>query len=578
MPSKTPKFDESLNQIFSTLVPHERVCNACEKNFQIEAEDIEFLKKLRVPPPTLCPRCRLQRRMAHRCQLKPAFQKKRCSGPDHTEDVLTFLDANSNTVVYDDEYYRSDEWDGLNFGVSYDAEKSFFDQFTSFAPRIPRQTLFKDPSNVKSDYAIGGMSASNCYYVAVPLFSENLQYGSSGFYSKDSIDFLNLSNSENCYSCVNVYRSFDCKFSINSSDCFSSSFLYDCKNCSDCFGTTNLRNKRYVFFNQQLTKEEYFCKLLEVDLGSQNVLEEYKTRFAELTRGAIRKNLDNQKVAGSVGNDLRQANNCYNCFQINRGENLRHTALVLEQMTDCMDFFGGALSSLAYETTAISDATLVLFSIWIRTGQNVEYSMECNNVQNVFGCVGLKNKKFCIFNMQYNEEECWPKLDDIKCAMLEMGEYGEFFPMTMSAIAYNDSSAQVEFPLKEQEVRSRSLLWHNKSGAGPAIDQSKLIQTADLPGNIKGTDDSILNRVIICAESGRPFRFTPYELEFYRKHRIALPRLHPDVRIDKLFEYSLPFHLYDDICKKCEKEMKSGYDPTLGYKVYCEQCYQQEVI
>lgn len=579
MPNKTPKFNAALDRIFSILVPHERVCKQCGLNFQIETEDIEFLKKLRVPPPTLCPRCRLQRRAAYRANVRPIFHKKICSAPGHTEEVLTYLHEKSATIVYDDDYYRSDEWEPFSFGISYTPDSSFFEQFAKLTSTVPRQTLGKDPNHVNCKYVLGGKSAKNCYYVVTPYFSENLQYGTNGLYSKDSIAFFDLDYSENCYSCVNVARCFDCKFSINSSDCVSSSFIFDCKNCFDCFGATNLRNGRYVFFNEQLSKEEYFCKLLEIDLGSYTVLEDYKARFKELMKDAIYKNLDNLKTNNSTGNALRNCNNCVNCFRVmaGGGENLRHTVLA-EKLTDCMDFYGGVTSTLLYESSAVTDASRVFFSILVRVGQQAEYSLECNNVTNVFGCIGLKNKSFCIFNKQYEEDEYWPRLDELKTAMLARGEYGEFFPIGLSPIAYNESAASVEFPLTKDEATNLGYLWHEENVAGPKVDPATLIQASDLPDNIRDIDDSILHKAVLCIESGRPFRFNKEELTFYRKHRLALPRLHPDVRILKLLEHRIPYRLWDDVCKQCGKEMKSGYDPTKNYKVYCESCYQQEIV
>ncbi|MDR2189802.1 MAG: hypothetical protein LBP53_01010 [Candidatus Peribacteria bacterium] len=43
-------------------------------------------------------------------------------------------------------------------------------------------------------------------------------------------------------------------------------------------------------------------------------------------------------------------------------------------------------------------------------------------------------------------------------------------------------------------------------------------------------DDSVLKKVIICKESQRPFIIQKLELDFYRKMRLPLPKLHPDVR------------------------------------------------
>lgn len=574
--SKTPKFDAALDQVFSTLVPHSRTCRQCNTSFNIEKEDIEFLKKLRVPPPTLCPRCRLQQLMAFGIG-KPAFHKKSCAVPGHTEKVLTFVSTDNQAIVYDDEYYRGDAWDAKEFAVNYDASGSFFDQFNEFTKRVPRQTLYADPKNTNSPYAVGGIELAHSYYVNGSIYGENLQYGSTSLYSKDTVNFLDIEHCEKCYEVTRVKRSFDCKFCIDCSDCMSSSFLIDCKNCSDCFGGANLRNKRYIFWGEQLSRDDYFAKIAEFNLGNYTTLQECKNNFRNLRHRAIFKNLTNIKSINSTGNELGNCNNCIECFQVfEGGENLRHVVSV-QKITDSMDYYGGVTSSLIYMSCGTADASRVPFSILVRTGQDSEFCIECNNITNCFGCVALKNKSFCVFNKQYTENEYWDIIDTIKLDMLTRGEYGEFFSPSTSQIAYNESAAYAEFPLSKSEVTGRGWHWADPDIL-PDIDPSALIRADDLPDNIKGVSDDILHKAVLCMESGRPFRLTPYELNFYRQHNLPLPRLHPDVRIDKLLENRIPYHLYDDTCKKCGEAIKSGYDPAKGYNVYCESCYQKEVV
>ncbi|MDP2670454.1 MAG: hypothetical protein Q8O99_06085 [bacterium] len=43
-------------------------------------------------------------------------------------------------------------------------------------------------------------------------------------------------------------------------------------------------------------------------------------------------------------------------------------------------------------------------------------------------------------------------------------------------------------------------------------------------------DDSIINKIILCEVSQKPFRIIKQELEFYRKHDLPLPRKHPELR------------------------------------------------
>ena len=71
MISKTPKFDSAIEKILTALVPHVRICKwkglhqYCEGEFNIEEEDIKFLKMFRVPAPNFCPTCRRMKRLSN---------------------------------------------------------------------------------------------------------------------------------------------------------------------------------------------------------------------------------------------------------------------------------------------------------------------------------------------------------------------------------------------------------------------------------------------------------------------------------------------------------------------------------
>src|SRR3989338_11485568 len=98
----------------------------------------------------------------------------------------------------------------------------------------------------------------------------------------------------------------------------------------------------------------------------------------------------------------------------------------------------------------------------IRTGLEMEYCVECNNCEYCFGCVGLKNKKYCIFNKQYSADEYWKLVDDIKSAMLKNKEYGEFFPLNYRPFNYSDSNASIYFPLSKQEIIKNNCILKKK--------------------------------------------------------------------------------------------------------------------
>jgi len=578
--SQTPIFDKAINEILIALSPHQRTCPQCGSVFDIFQEDIEFYKKLKVSPPTLCPSCRLQRRLGHRLNLLPIFYKKTCAAPNHQEKILSFFSEKNPVKVYDDQYYFSDKWEALECARDYDFQKTFFEQFHQLALVVPHKALFHDPKSVNCDYVVGGVASKNCYYVGVPYRSENIYYGSVPAYCKDCLEVMDSDNCEQCYEIVYCEHCYNCHFCQECRDCLNSWFLYDCRGCSFCFGCVNLRNKQYYFLNQPLNKEEYQHKINEIKTESRKVLREYQTKFSEILHGAIRKGINNVRAQNSLGDLLRNCRNCFYCFRIlsGGGESLRYVSDA-EKVADLMDVFGSTNSSLCYESTGIGDSSQIKFSLHLRANcREMEYCVECQNSQYCFGCIGLKNKQYCIFNKQHSEQDYWQTVDKIKSDMLERGEYGQFFPLSISLMPYQDSTAQIEFPLTKEEIIKNN--WHWQDEVASDIDLSKFqtVKTEGLPDDIVDVSDDILDKVILCEQTGKPFRLTKFELDFYRSHKLPLPAVHPLQRIKNRFAFRHPFKLWQYPCSNCGRMMYSGWDPAKKYKVYCERCYLDKVV
>ena len=53
-----------------------KVCQNCSHDFVIESDDFTFYEKIKVPPPTFCPECRLVRRMNFKNER--SFYKRSC--------------------------------------------------------------------------------------------------------------------------------------------------------------------------------------------------------------------------------------------------------------------------------------------------------------------------------------------------------------------------------------------------------------------------------------------------------------------------------------------------------------------
>ena len=86
----------------------------------------------------------------------------------------------------------------------------------------------------------------------------------------------------------------------------------------------------------------------------------------------------------------------------------------------------------------------------VRT-HHVWYSMNCYDSSYLFGCDGLRNKQYCIFNKQYTKEEYEVLVTKIIGHMQQTGERGEFFPSSMSSFGYNETVANEYYPINKEE-------------------------------------------------------------------------------------------------------------------------------
>ncbi|MEE8131559.1 MAG: hypothetical protein V3T98_00720 [Candidatus Paceibacterota bacterium] len=590
--SKTPNFDQALDEILSNLLPHQKTCLQCGSIFDIFQEDIEFYRKLKVPPPKLCPDCRKQRRFGFYNNILK-FYKKDCSAhqgekaKSRTElcsstGVISTFPPESPYKIFDLKHWWSDKWGGEDFARDYDFNKPFFEQFQKLNLLVPHPAIVHYWKGViNSPYTISIINAKNCYFTAVSGYLENVHYSHWAGTSKDCLDLLNSSECENSYELVGSGGCYNCKFCQDCMSCIDSAFLYDCKNCQNCFGCSNLKHKSYCFFNKQLTKEEYNKRIQEINLGNRDTINEYIKKFEALIKKSIRRNLYNgRKNINSFGDNIWEAKNCYQVF---RGvwvmENLRYCVDVVNSKDSMELWIVGPHVNLCYELIEAYDCSNIKFSYFIKDGLDLEYCLECHNCQNCFGCVGLRNKKYHIFNKPYSENDYWKKLDEIKTKMLKDGEYGEFFPLSMALHPYNNTYASVEFPLSEKEARQNGWDWYDDESEADT-GNLEVIEAKDLPKDIKDIDDNILNKAIICEASKKPFRIIKAELDFYRKNNLPIPAKHPYQRLLERFQKRNPSKIWKSSCVKCNNDMYTSYPPEKQkeLKIYCEACYLKEVV
>ncbi len=229
---------------------------------------------------------------------------------------------------------------------------------------------------------------------------------------------------------------------------------------------------------------------------------------------------------------------------------------------------------------SINNGISVYHDMFIAIGwdiSNCTYCYSCFNSKNLFGCVWLRNKEYCIFNKQYTKQEYEELIPQIITHMQETWERWEFFPSNMSPFGYNETLAQEYFPLTKDAAIGQWFHWMEKEYPINIPQWMETIQAQDLPEQIKNIDDSILKKTIICESSWKPFRIVKPELEIYIKYNLPLPLKHPDVRHAERMKLRNPRKLRDRKCDNCWADIKTSYSPEREEQMWCEQCYTKEI-
>ena len=549
----------------------QKKCRNCSSIFVIAPDDFSFYEKIQVPPPTFCPTCRAIRRMVWWNEHNLYRKKDALTGTE----VFSSYPETSSIKVYDRDYWWSDSWDPEEFAREYDVNRSFFEQFHDLLLAVPWPS--RDVQRlVNSDYSNQASDLKNCYLVFNSGMSENCLYGVSSLGVRDSIDFYFCGSSELCYELSFGDNCYGCFFSTDVSNSRNVWFSRDCHDCNDCFGCVNLRSKQYYIYNQPYTKESYKEAIKSLNLGSYASIQEIERQVREFWRSLPYRFAHSLQNTKSVGEYLYNSKNTRYSYQVLGAENVAYSQNMSRGIKDSMDYTSwGNNAELIYESINVGEnARNIKFSYACWPGcSDLEYCVNCVSSSDCFGCVGLRKKQYCIFNKQYSKEEYESTVARIKENMKKAGEYGEFFPTSLSSLAYNESVAVDMFPKTKAEAESEGYRWRESEERNFQFT----ISNSQLPDHIADISDTIAKEVIECGGCHRAYRILDRELEFYRRFLIPVPRLCHRCRYDKRKELRNPIRWWKRNCAKCNVEIETTFSPDRPEVVYCEECYQNEV-
>ncbi len=593
-----------------------RSCASCQSSFVIEPEDLAFYAKMEVPAPTWCPSCRFQRRLAFSNEWH-VFKK-----PDAKDGSLAFssISPTSKAKIYANDDWFSDSWDPLSYGREYDFTRPFFAQFKELFYQVPLQA--RAATNLEnSDYCIMAAWLKNCYLVSTSDYTQDSAYMVFDANSKNCYDTLQTEDCELCYGSVNLQQCYQTFFSV---DCINSRSVILSKGlvgCGDCFGSVNLRNKQYYIFNQPHTKEEYESKIKEFALGSHQSLERLTAQAHDLWLQYPEKYMQGRNNEDVSGEYVTNSKNAQHCYKVWGAEGCKYVQNIsLKPCKESYDYTcWGNSAELMYESVVCGENVYncKFNHNCLENVRNVQYSTYCVGASDLFGCVSLRKKQYCILNQQYTKEEYEALVPKIIEHMNQMPyvdakgreyRYGEFFPAELSQYEYNVSVANEYFPLSKEQALAEGYRWYDQ----PERTTSIAHQASDLPDSIDQVDPAIAGKVIGCAHAGtcehgctKAFTTIPQELAYLLEQKLPLPRLCFACRHAERVTYRRPATLQTRQCdcqgshsaqrahqyintnadhgphaasEACPNQFETSFGANSPQIVYCESCYQAEVI
>ena len=559
-----------------------RNCQNCKQRFVIEPEDFQFYEKMKVPAPTFCPECRTIRRTIF-LNLVNLYKKTECKDG---KKVFSTYPEEANIKIYDHDYWWSDKWNPMDYGMEVDFERPFLEQLKELNDSIPWPSR-SIRGMVNSDYCNQASYLKNCYLCFNCNNEENCQYCVGSGYAKDSVDCDLSLKPQLCYENFECNSTFQCFYCSEVKNCRNLWFCEECINCNDCFGCFNLHNKQYYIWNQPYSKGEYSKELEKINTGSYAEVNKIKEKFNKLKLKLPRKYIHGNHNKNITGEYIYRSKNTFNCYEVGGCENVRYSQNFADSVKDSYDYTNwGQNSELVYESCACGDSCQNIkfcFDCWPAM-QDSEYCLGCHSSSNIFGCVGIRSKNYCILNKQYTKEEYEefvPKIIEHmknKPYVDSLGikyAYGEFFPVEFSPLAYNETLAIEYFPKTQLEAIEEGYSWRDKNPGEHKIT----IDSKDLPDDIKDVTDNILKEIIRCEFCKNAYRIIEPEFKFYQRFSIPLPRLCFNCRYLERRRKANPLKLWHRKCMKpgCVNEFETSYAPERPEIIYCEQCYQEEL-
>ena len=577
---QNPLYDLICEQYDETIVDW-RSCQWTGEQFPIFENDVTLLEKLspvvngkkyQLPLPDYAPYERMLQRLASRNNR--FLYKRKCDLTGET--IISTYSKNKPYKVYGVDAWHSDKRNVFEYGREFDFSRWFFEQFQELKVVVPRLAVYVDHTSVNCTYANGAVSAKNLYLCDTCAYSEDAWYSSWILHGEYCMDCYKVEKIRNCYRAIQCKESESLQYCLscdNSNTCYYSVQLM---NCHHCFWCSNLVNASYCLFNKQVTKDEWQDFVDQHNFWSY---EQRQTRYDQWVHETLPQtifpNMDQVTTSESLGNRMVWCDKCFRCFDQLQGQEIRYCSDSIPVFATCMD------TSYSNGEKGYMNFSVLWNNLYGNTftwvSNDCYYCDSCQYSNHLFGCVGLNNASYCIFNKQYTKEEYFEKIQQIIEKMIDDDEWWKFFPPALATFAYNETVAHEYEPLSKEEAFRR---WYQRQEEIPPVDlpeNAEVIKTSELPDDIAEVDESISSKILLDEQTQKPFRIIWSELAFYKKMKLPLPRHHYDQRYaaKRLLTPGRKFHIRN--CDKSWKKMISIYKQDDPFTVYDLKRFQKEM-
>lgn len=172
----------------------------------------------------------------------------------------------------------------------------------------------------------------------------------------------------------------------------------------------------------------------------QQFLEEYKKLKNSFPRLP---NHIHESENSDNGDYLAQCKNAYFCFEDSQCENITYLFDSFKS-TNCCDGDYIIQSQNIYDSVDVADSNSCSYLSKCARLYDSHFCFDCADSNNLFGCVHLSLKEYCIYNKQYEKEEYLKRVFELKKRsigenLLELKDLLKRYPVTQTTVYQSEN-------------------------------------------------------------------------------------------------------------------------------------------